>query len=329
MPLYQKTIISKTKIEIFNQIYNYYTSINFPSFVKYFVWKAHKFLCLDLSLSVRNKMSNKSTEKYLHGFSSTEQERLKKQARFAEQTVYKNIDFSRLNKIIEVGSGVGAQTEILLRRFPELNIECIDLNKSQLEAAANYLKTIPNSKGRYKLQEMDATNMTFGSETLDGAFLCWILEHIPNPEKVLSEVRRVLKPGSPIIITEVMNHSFFLEPYSPNVWKYWMTLNDYQHEKTGDPFIGAKLGNLLLSQGYQNINTKIHTWHFDNREPTSRKLYIDFWSQLLLSAEQTLLDSGSIDQDTINNMQTELQTVSKDPNAVFYYSFMQVHAVAR
>jgi len=38
-------------------------------------------------------------------------------------------------KILEVGCGVGAQTEILLRRFPKTHVTGIDLNDKQLEAA--------------------------------------------------------------------------------------------------------------------------------------------------------------------------------------------------
>ncbi len=273
-----------------------------------------------------NKMND---HEYLHGFSAEEQARLKRQAAFAEQSIYRNIDFSNLNSLLEVGVGVGAQTEILLRRFPQLKITGIDQNEEQLSTAKAFLSKLPYAKNRYKLSKMDATSMDFDSDSFDGAFLCWVLEHIPNPTAVLSEVRRVLKSGSRVVITEVMNHSFFLEPYSPHVWKYWMAMNDYQYDQTGDPFIGAKLGNLLLSQGYRDIQTRVHTWHFDNRDPVNRKLYIDFWSQLLLSAKDQLLDAKRIDEATVTAMQRELQQVAKNPNAVFYYSFMQVHAQAR
>lgn len=270
-----------------------------------------------------NKMADKD---YLHGFTSIEQERLKKQAIFAEQTIYRNIDFSGVQKLLEVGSGVGAQTEILLRRFPGLKVTGIDQNEKQLATARDYLNKLAYAKGRFQLHQMDATNLDFESGSFDAAFLCWVLEHIPNPSQVLSEVRRVVRKGGMVIITEVMNHSFFLDPYSPNVWKYWMAMNDYQYEQAGDPFIGAKLGNLLLALGYTNIQSTVHTWHFDNRDPSKRKMYIDFWTELLLSAKDQLLNAQCIDEKTVEEMQRELAKVAKDPNAVFYYSFMQMTA---
>jgi ubiquinone/menaquinone biosynthesis C-methylase UbiE len=267
-----------------------------------------------------------SSDGYVHGYSSIEQDRLKYQAQFTEQSIYGSLDLSGVGSLLEVGVGVGAQSEILLRRFPNLKITGIDQSEAQLGAAREYLASKSYAQGRYTLMQADATNMDFESSSFDGAFICWVLEHVPSPERVLSEVRRVLKRGAKVYITEVMNHSFFLEPYSPNVWKYWMAMNDYQHEQTGDPFVGAKLGNLLLAQGFQEIRTQVKTWHFDNREPQQRKRYIEFWTQILLSAKDQLLKAKYIDQETLENAQAELSQVARDPNAVFYFSFMQAEA---
>jgi cyclopropane fatty-acyl-phospholipid synthase-like methyltransferase len=59
---------------------------------------------------------------YLHGFSEKEQSRLRAQAAFAEQTVYGGLSLGEGKNILEVGCGVGAQSEILLRRFPKIHI---------------------------------------------------------------------------------------------------------------------------------------------------------------------------------------------------------------
>ena len=72
---------------------------------------------------------------YLHGFSDTEQARLRKQARLFEPTLFADIDFTASRHVLEVGCGVAAQSEILLRRFPELRITGVDLNTRQLETA--------------------------------------------------------------------------------------------------------------------------------------------------------------------------------------------------
>ncbi len=263
---------------------------------------------------------------YLHGYSKEEQDRLIHQAEMTENTIYQNVDFSDNKHVLEVGSGVGAQSEILLRRFPKIELTCIDLNESQIEVANSYLASKSYCKDRYVIKKMNAEHLEFDGYQFDGAFLCWVLEHVPSPEKVLSEVRRVLKPGSKIYVTEVMNSSFFLDPYSPHVWKYWMAFNDYQLEQAGDPFVGAKLGNVLISQGFKNVYTKVKNWHFDKRHPQHRTRFISYWKDLLLSASDILLKNNCVTEEDIAMVNKELNEVSRNPDAVFNYSFMQATA---
>ena len=134
---------------------------------------------------------------YIHGFSRTEQQRLQKQARVAEATLFRNVDFSGVRRLVEVGSGVGAQTEILLRRFPELHVTGVDLSESQLAAARENLSQRSYCNDRWALQQADAGDLPFPAHSFDGAFLCWILEHVPKPAQVLAETRRVLAPAAP------------------------------------------------------------------------------------------------------------------------------------
>jgi ubiquinone/menaquinone biosynthesis C-methylase UbiE len=128
-------------------------------------------------------MSSKKTgvaPEYLHGFSSTEQERLYKQARFLEESVYQNIDFSDSKKLIEVGCGVGAQTEILLERFPHLHITGVDASEAQLKTATARLQGSPE-KSRVDFFQADALHLQFKDDSFDSAFICWFLEHVQEP----------------------------------------------------------------------------------------------------------------------------------------------------
>jgi ubiquinone/menaquinone biosynthesis C-methylase UbiE len=263
---------------------------------------------------------------YLHGFSQVEQQRLRRQALFAEYAVYQNIDFTRAKKVLEVGCGVGAQSEILLRRFPNLLLTGIDKNQAQLEQAQSFLSSLPYTQNRYELLNMDATALEFPSGYFDGAFICWLLEHVPNPTMVLSEVRRVLRPGATVYISEVMNSSFLIDPYSPNTWQYWLAFNNYQIDNGGDPFVGAKLGNILMQMGFSNIMTIPKIWHFDNRAPAKRKEIIEFWSELLLSASEQLVDQKRVDQHVVDAMKRELESVAREPSSVFFYAFIQASA---
>jgi 2-polyprenyl-3-methyl-5-hydroxy-6-metoxy-1,4-benzoquinol methylase len=136
-------------------------------------------------------MEKKTTSGYVHGFTADEEKRLYHQARYLEHRVHDRLPFQRSRKLLEVGAGVGAQTEILLRHFPELNITGVDTNAESVSRARRHLDSLPWAGDRVELIVTDAGKMTFEAETFDSAFLCWILEHVASPALVLSEVRRV------------------------------------------------------------------------------------------------------------------------------------------
>ena len=265
---------------------------------------------------------------YLHGYSEGEQDRLRRQARFLEPMVHDRLPFRRRRKLLEVGAGVGAQTEILLRHFPELHITGVEINDEQIAEARRFLATVPWATGRYEIRKMNAARLEFEPETFDAAFLCWVLEHVGDPARVLGEVRRVLAPGAPIVCNEVVNATFFLDPYSPNTLRYWMAFNDHQLSIGGDPFVGAKLGNLLQSVGFRDIQTDVRTFHLDNRSPAERAEFLAYWADLLLSGAPGLLAAKVVSEDVVSGMTAELERVARDPNAVFFYSFIQARARA-
>lgn len=272
-------------------------------------------------------MSTAKAKGYLHGFTAPEQQRLRHQARFLEHRIHDRLPFARAKEILEVGCGVGAQTEILLRHFANLKITGIDASETQLATAREYLEAQPVTTGRFEGVLGDAGRMPFDSGRFDGAFLCWLLEHVANPALVLAETRRVLRTGAPIVVNEVQNASFFLSPYSPGVLAYWSAYNDHQFEVGGDPFVGAKLGNLLLRTGYRDIVTEVRTIHLDNRAPGERAEFIGYWNDLLLSGAPGLLEAKKVSESLVEQMKAELQAVAHDPDAVFFYSFVQARAV--
>lgn len=263
---------------------------------------------------------------YLHGFSPEEQDRLYRQAGQLEHVVHDRLPYRRTRNLLEVGCGVGAQTEILLRHFPNLHVNGVDRSPENLRKAQENLERRRWTDGRYELTQSQAESLPFDSDHFDGAFLCWILEHVEDPLRVLSEVRRCLRPGSPIVVSEVQNASFFIDPYSPNTLGYWMAFNDHQLEIGGDPFIGAKLGNLLQAVGFAEVSTEVKTFLLDNRVPGDRQEFIAYWTELLLSGAVELESAGKVPTELVEGMKGELERVERDPNAVFFYSFVQARA---
>lgn len=265
---------------------------------------------------------------YLHGYTPEEQARLEEQAKILEPYVYQGVDLANCPRVLEVGCGIGAQTKILLKRFGHIQrLVGLDISAEQLEVAAKSL-TKEIGRGQVQLFRGDARDLSIlGSDRFEGAFLCWFLEHVPDPLAVLKEVKKYLVPQARIILSEVNNSSFFVDPYSPEILKYWMEFNDYQWSINGHPYVGVQLGNLLLEAGYNDISIEHRSLHFDARQPSERDRFLVYFRDLLLSAAPGLIKAGRITTQLVKDVEQEFLKIQSETYSVLHYSW--VRAIAR
>lgn len=269
--------------------------------------------------------SSATSSKYLHGYTKKEQDRLLSQAEFLEPFVYSGVNLEFLTNCLEVGSGVGAQTKILLRRFPKLKVQSIELSRDQISRAKVFLAAELKQK-RVQILEGDATQFKL-KQKFQSAFLCWFLEHVPDPLAALKNTFDHLEPGAVIYCSEVFNQTLFLDPYSPAAIKYWFEFNDLQWTIKGHPFVGAKLGHYLKEAGFTDIRTEVRPFHFDSRSPKIRSAFIDYFFQILLSAEKEMIKTGRVSKELVNEMHKEFEVVKRTQDSVFFYAY--IHATAR
>jgi len=94
-------------------------------------------------------------------------------------------------EILEVGGGPSGLTAML---YPQARITNIDIDPRYNNFPSNQQKRVHFVCG-------DATDLPFGKQSFDAVTLFDVLEHIPDHEKTVSEVLRVLRPGGFILIS--------------------------------------------------------------------------------------------------------------------------------
>lgn len=259
---------------------------------------------------------------YLHGYSDQERARLRVQARVLSPWVHRNLPFGPCTNLLEVGCGTGAQLELLLDAYPQLHVTGVDHAAAQLDAARRNLAD-PRYATRTTLVHGSAERLPFVDGTFDAGFLCWILEHVADPAPVLRELYRVLVPGSPVVISEVMNATLYLEPASPHVMQYWAAFNKLQLAMHGDPYVGAKLGHHLYHAGFRSIETTAREVIFDDRDVAARAAFAGYCKDLFLSAAPALLEAGYVSRADIDAMSAEIDAIGRGPGSIFFYTFVQ------
>jgi phosphatidylethanolamine/phosphatidyl-N-methylethanolamine N-methyltransferase len=102
-------------------------------------------------------------------------------------------------KVLEVGVGTGLS---LPDYKPHLEITGIDLAPEMLEKARGRVKAegLTNVAG---LHEMDAGNLQFPDASFDTVVAMYVITVVPEPEKVMRELARVVKPGGQVML---VNH---------------------------------------------------------------------------------------------------------------------------
>lgn len=102
------------------------------------------------------------------------------------------------DNVLEVGVGTG----INLSMYPSsCAITGVDLSTPMLEKARE--RIVNKGLRNCRVLEMDAAHMTFPDESFDIVYAPYLISVVPDPVKVVQEMRRVCKRGGRIII---LNH---------------------------------------------------------------------------------------------------------------------------
>ncbi|HUT59155.1 MAG TPA: class I SAM-dependent methyltransferase [Phycisphaerae bacterium] len=100
---------------------------------------------------------------------------------------------------LDAGCGSCAHSVRLAKRG--FRVEAIDVSDSALGMARSHVRA-SGLEDRIRLQRQNICALPFGRGTFD-YILCWaVLMHIPDVEKAISELARVLRPGGAIVISE-------------------------------------------------------------------------------------------------------------------------------
>jgi ubiquinone/menaquinone biosynthesis C-methylase UbiE len=107
------------------------------------------------------------------------------------------------SKILEVGCGSAEMWKECASRIPPgWVITLTDLSDGMLDAAWRNLVPLGRS---FKFEQMDAQSIQCSDETFDAVIANHMLYHVPDCEKALTEIKRVLEDDGHLIATTVGN----------------------------------------------------------------------------------------------------------------------------
>ncbi|MDX2482196.1 MAG: class I SAM-dependent methyltransferase [Pseudodonghicola sp.] len=99
--------------------------------------------------------------------------------------------------VLEVGVGTGLS---LGHYRPDMKVTGIDFSEEMLEKARTKVQEV-GLRQVVELRQMDARALDFPDNSFDTVTAMHVLSVVPEPERVMSEIARVCKPGGRVVIT--------------------------------------------------------------------------------------------------------------------------------
>jgi SAM-dependent methyltransferase len=153
-------------------------------------------------------------------------------------------------RIIDVGYGPGLLVHDLATEVgPEGHVLGVDTSLPMLQLAERRCADLP----QVELIEGDAENLPADNETFDAVACIQVLLYIADVDRVLEEMRRVLKPGGRIVVMETDWRGAVLNSTAPMLTDKMMAAWD---QSVPSPNLPTRIGPLLRRRGFAAVRVE-------------------------------------------------------------------------
>jgi SAM-dependent methyltransferase len=268
---------------------------------------------------------------YVHGYHAREGHRLQDQATTLADLLHDDTRFPAGSRVLELGCGVGAQSVELLARNPGIELTCVDRSAESLHTADRRLQQSGTTQlhlvqaDLYDLPEADGL---LQAASYDHVVICFVLEHLPDPDDAVDRARRLLRPGGTLTVIEGDHGSTAFHPDSRAARAAIECQVRLQRTGGGDPDIGRRLYPLLTTAGFHDVRVTPRQVYVDGSKPDLAQGFVRRTFTAMVAGVRTpALAAGLTTAEAFDaGVAGLLRTAESD--GVFSYTFYKAVAVA-
>jgi ubiquinone/menaquinone biosynthesis C-methylase UbiE len=264
---------------------------------------------------------------YVHGYTDDETRRLTDQAKTLADLLHAGTQYEPGERVLEVGCGVGAQTVQLVTGSPGIELTSVDISEESLaQAKARVAAEAPQATVEW--HHGDLLDLPFEDGSFDHLFICFVLEHLPEPEQALKTLQRLIRPGGSITLIEGDHGSAFFHPRSADAQVLIDCLTDLQAIAGGDALIGRRVQPLLTAAGYDDVRAWPCTVYADETLPHlvdgfTRRTFV----AMVESVRERAIAAGLRTPEQWQQGIRDLERAA-EPGGTFHYTFFKAVGLA-
>lgn len=194
-----------------------------------------------------------------------------KALRKMERKIGESLNLPAHSKVLDAGSGMGAVSRNLAKWF-HYDITGIDILDFNLKEACAQAAKPEHAELLLKYLEMDYHTLSFKDASFDGVYTTETFVHASDPQKVLKEFYRVLKPGGKLVQLEYSHDPY--DTMSDKEKHSFTFVNDYAAMPAFDLFAHGVHEKLIEDTGFTLLSS---TDYMKNIEPMLRWFMLHAW----------------------------------------------------
>ncbi len=222
-------------------------------------------------------------------------------------------------RVLDFGCGPGTISVGLAKAVAPGEMHGVDMDESQIERA----RAVAASQGENNaiFHVGDVTALEFPDDFFDVAHCRSVLMHVPDTAAVLSEVKRVLKPGGILACREMICESAFTHPDFRIMRRSWDMFEDLVRADDGHPQMGKDMKRHILEAGFTNVRISASFSVYSSPEQIASIHRLI--SQWLLSPEVTeaAIKYGASSENLVKDLRAAYDRWKEHPAALFAFAY--------
>jgi len=222
--------------------------------------------------------------------------------------------------VLEAGCGVGAQTLLLAGNNPHAQFVSIDISPESLARAQE--RVSGEGFTNVTFREADIGNLPFRAGTFDHVFVCFTLEHIPDPLLALGNLKKILRTGGTITAIEGDHGSAIFYPDTLAAHQVIDCLVTLQRQAGGNAHIGRELQHLLADAGFVDVKVSPRQSYATPSIPRSSEAVKSIFIAMIEGVRKQAIEEGLVDPEAWDRGIRDLYRTTEQ-NGIFCYTFFK------